>query len=203
MKIVVFNHMSLDGVIQAPGRPDEDVRGGFEHGGWSLPYADAVLGSYVAEGMASSGALLFGRRTYEDFHSVWPKRAEPNPFTKVLDATQKYVASRTLKNPLPWVNSTLLAGDAKDTVARLRREPGKNVVVLGSADLVQTLERESLIDEYQLMIHPLILGKGKRLFSDSGRHALLELVDTKPTTTGVIIATYRPRKAQDGQGESR
>jgi dihydrofolate reductase len=198
MKIVVFNHLSLDGVTQAPGRPDEDVRGGFEHGGWSLPYADAVLGAYVAQGMSTSGALLFGRRTYEDFYSVWPKRKEPNPFTKVLDATQKYVVSRTLENPLPWVNSTLLAGEAEDTVARLRREPGKSAVILGSAELVQSLERRNLIDEYQLTIHPLILGRGKRLFSDSGRFATLELVDTKPTTTGVIIATYRPRKGQNG-----
>jgi dihydrofolate reductase len=192
MRIVVFNNLTLDGVSQGPGRPDEDTRGRFTHGGWSPPYADAVLGSYVAEGMGSSGALLLGRRTYEDFFSVWPKRKDGNPFTKVLDDTQKYVASRTLKEALPWCNSTLLAGDATETVAKLKERPGKDLVVLGSVELVQSLARRDLIDEYQLIIHPLILGTGRRLFAEGGPYAALQLVVARPTTTGVVLATYRP-----------
>jgi dihydrofolate reductase len=193
MRIVVFNHLTLDGVAQGPGRPDEDTRGGFAHGGWSLPYADAVLGRYVATGMRGSGALLFGRRTYEDFFSVWPKRKDGNPFTKVLDDTQKYVASRTLKEPLPWCNSTLLAGDATEAVAKLKAQPGKDVVILGSTELVKELAKRELIDEYQLTIHPLVLGSGRRLF-DGGRHAALRLVHAEPTSTGVILATYQPAR---------
>jgi len=117
-KVVVFTSLTLDGVMQAPGRPDEDRRGGFEHGGWATPYADQVLGSVAAEGMAEGGALLFGRRTYEDFYAVWPNMPEPNPFTAVLNNSQKYVASRTLQEPLPWQNSTLLRGDAAEPMAQ-------------------------------------------------------------------------------------
>ena len=128
-KIVVVENLSLDGVMQAPGRTDEDLRGGFEHGGWSLPYNDSVKGQIMAGGMAQAGPLLFGRRTYEDFFSVWPKRKD-NPFTEVLDNAQKYVASTTLTEPLPWRNSTLvkLAGDAANAVARLKEQPGKDIV---------------------------------------------------------------------------
>ena len=194
MKVVIFNHLTLDGVAQAPGRPDEDTRGRFTHGGWSLPYADAVLGRYVASGMGSTEALLFGRRTYEDFFSVWPKRKDGNPFTQVLDDTQKYVASRTLKEPLPWCNSTLLAGEATEAVAELRARPGKNLVVLGSTELVKSLAQHDLVDEYQLMIHPLVLGSGRRLFAEGGRHAALRLVHAEPTTTGVVLAAYQPAR---------
>lgn len=191
-KITVFNSLTLDGVMQAPGRPDEDRRGGFDHGGWAVPYADPVMASVAAEGMGAGGALLFGRRTYEDFASVWPKMPQPNPFTEVLDNSQKYVASRTLKAPLPWQNSTLLDGDAAEAVARLRQEPGDGLVILGSGELIQSLMRHDLIDEYVLQIHPLILGTGRHLFADGGALAALKLVETKTTTTGVVIATYRP-----------
>ena len=190
-RIVVFNSLSLDGVMQAPGRPDEDRRGGFEHGGWALPYADPDMGRAASESMATTGGLLFGRRTYEDFYSVWPKRTD-NPFTTVLDNTQKYVASTTLKEPLPWINSTLLEGDAAEAVASLKDQPGKDLVVLGSGDLLRSLMRHNLVDEYMLLIHPLILGSGRRLFGDGGSLAALQLVDAKTTTTGVVIATYRP-----------
>jgi dihydrofolate reductase len=189
--IVVFTSLTLDGVMQAPGRPDEDRRGGFEHGGWAQPYNDPVMASVAAEGMANGGALLLGRRTYEDFFSFWPNQTD-NPFTAVLDNTQKYVASRTLQEPLPWRNSTLLPGDAMDAVAKLREQPGKDLVVLGSGELVQSLMRRNLVDEYVLLIHPLVLGTGRRLFSDGGASADLRLVDTKTTTTGVVIATYQP-----------
>ena len=199
-KIVVFENLSLDGVMQAPGRPDEDLRGGFQHGGWGIPYADPVEDKKAMEGQSTtSGALLLGRRTYEDFYAVWPKRADGNPFTEVLNNAQKYVASTTLKEPLPWSNSTLLKGDVPEAVAKLRAQPGKDIVVLGSGKLVQTLMKHALVDVYMLLIHPLVLGSGTRLFAeraashwDGSAFAALRLVDAKPTTTGVIIATYRP-----------
>ncbi len=190
-KLVVFMNLSLDGVMQAPGRPDEDRRGGFEHGGWATPYADPVMGSVAAEGMSKGADLLFGRRTYEDFAAVWPTMPEPNPFTAVLNNSQKYVASTTLKEPLPWINSTLLKGNVPEAVARLKEQPGKDLLVLGSGELVQSLMRSNLVDEYVLLIHPLVLGSGRRLFPDGGASADLRLVDTKTTTTGVVIVTYR------------
>jgi dihydrofolate reductase len=187
----VFNSLTLDGVMQAPGRPDEDTRGGFEHGGWAVPYNDEIMGKVMAEGMADPGPLLLGRRTYEDFFSFWPHQTG-NPFTEVLDNTLKYVASTTLAEPLGWRNSELLDGDAAEAVARLKAQPGKDMTVLGSGELIQSLRRRDLIDEYLLLIHPLVLGSGRRLFSDGGPAATLRLVDATPTTTGVIIATYQP-----------
>lgn len=190
-KVVAFTSITLDGVMQAPGRPDEDRRGGFEHGGWATVYADSVQGEVVGASMANSGTLLFGRRTYEDFYSVWPKRTDDNPFTALLNKTQKYVASTTLKEPLPWINSTLLNRDATEAVARLKAQPGKDLVVLGSGVLLQSLARSNLVDEYVLLIHPLVLGSGRRLFADGGGFATLRLIDAKTTTTGVVIATYK------------
>ena len=192
-RIVVFMNLTLDGVMQAPGRPDEDVRGGFAHGGWAIPYADPTMGKVAAESMATTAALLFGRRTYEDFYAVWPNRKD-NPFTEVLNNTRKYVASTTLKEPLPWSNSTLLKGDAAKAVAELKAQPGKDIVVLGSGALLQSLMLHKLIDEYVLQIHPLVLGSGSRLFND-GPFAALRLVGTTATTTGVVIATYQPAEA--------
>ncbi len=187
-KVVVFTNLTLDGVMQAPGRPDEDRRDGFEHGGWATPYATMEA---AEESMANTGALLLGRRTYEDFYTVWPNRTD-NPFTAVLNNTQKYVASTTLSEPLSWSNSTLLKGDAAEAVASLKEEPGKDLVVLGSGELVQSLMRRNLVDEYVLLIHPLVLGSGRRLFTDGGAFAALRLVDTKTTNNGVVIATYQP-----------
>jgi dihydrofolate reductase len=187
-KVVVFMNLTLDGVMQAPGRPDEDRRGGFEHGGWAMPYATMEA---AEESMAYTGALLLGRRTYEDFYTVWPNRTD-NPFTAVLNNTQKYVASTTLSEPLSWSNSTLLKGDAAEAVARLKEELGKDLVVLGSGELVQSLMRRNLVDEYVLLIHPLVLGSGRRLFAEGGAFTALRLVATKTTTTGVVIATYQP-----------
>jgi dihydrofolate reductase len=178
--------------MQAPARPDEDTRGGFEHGGWALPYADAVMGSVSAESGSTAGALLFGRRTYEDFYAVWPKRTDDNPFTPVLNNTQKYVASTTLKEPLPWMNSTLLKGDATQEVLRLKSELKKDLVVLGCGALLQSLMPHNLVDEYILLIHPLVLGSGRRLFTDGGAFAELRLISARTTTTGVVIATYQP-----------
>jgi dihydrofolate reductase len=191
--IVVFISLTLDGVMQAPGRPDEDERGGFKHGGWAVPYSDPVQGQVVAESMATTGALLLGRRTYEDFYSVWPNRTD-NPFTEVLNNATKYVASRTLREPLPWQNSVLLAGDAADEVARLRQQEGKDIVILGSGELVRSLMARNLIDRYLLQIHPLVLGSGQRLFTDDAVLAKLRLLDSQSTSKGVVIATYEPEE---------
>ena len=137
-KVVVFNNVTLDGVMQAPGWRDEDLRGDFEHGGWATPYADPAMGKAAGESMATTGGLLFGRRTYEDFYQVWPNQTD-NPFTEVLNNTQKYVASTTLKEPLPWMNSTLLKGNVPDAVAKLKTQMDKDLVVLGSGELIKTL----------------------------------------------------------------
>jgi dihydrofolate reductase len=186
-KVVVFTNLTLDGVMQAPARPDEDRRDGFEHGGWAAPYAAmAQTGNSIA-----ITSLLLGRRTYEDFYAVWPNRTD-NPYTAVLNNAQKYVASTTLSEPLPWSNSTLLKGDAAEAVARLKEEPGRDLVILGSGVLVQSLMRRNLVDEYVLLIHPLVLGSGRRLFPDGGAFAALRLVDARTTTTGGVIATYQP-----------
>ena len=188
-KVSVVNNVSLDGVMQAPGRPDEDTRDGFKHGGWAAAYNDEVKGKTMAQGMSKGGDLLFGRRTYEDFFKVWPSRKD-NPFTAVLDNTQKYVASTTLREPLPWKNSTLLQGDAADAVAKLKSGEGGDLTILGSGVLVQSLLRRNLIDQITLLIHPLTLGKGRRLFANEGDLAKFRVDQHVVTTTGVIIATY-------------
>jgi dihydrofolate reductase len=189
-RVVVINHLTLDGVMQAPGRPDEDTRGGFEHGGWAVPYNDEVMFRAMGERMRG-GPLLLGRRTYEDFASFWPKQTD-NPYTAALDAARKYVASTTLREPLEWQNSVVLPGDAADAVAKLKEQPGEDLVVLGSGALVRSLMGAGLVDELLLCIHPLVLGSGGRLFPDEGAFARLRLVDAMPTTKGVLIATYEP-----------
>ena len=191
MKIVVTSNVTLDGVAQAPGRPDEDPRGGFRHGGWGLPYSDHVMGEEMGRRMAEEGSLLLGRRTYEDLFGYWPQQNDGNPFTEVLDRTHKYVASRTPSQPLPWANSTLLDGDAVEAVAKLRARPGPDLGIIGSLDLVRQLTHHDLIDEYLLLIHPLVLGGGSRLFADDGTSRSLRLTDSVTTTTGVVIATYQ------------
>ncbi|MFC4586126.1 dihydrofolate reductase family protein [Sphaerisporangium corydalis] len=191
-EVVVTMNVTLDGVTQSPGRAGEDVRGGFEHGGWAAPYDDEVKGRAMAQGMAKTGAMLFGRRTYEDFFSVWPNRTD-NPFTGFLDNVQKYVASTTLRGPLPWRNSTLLDGDAADAVAGLKEGDGPDLAVIGSVELVRSLARRGLVDEYVLLIHPLVLGSGRRLFADGDPTAHLRLVDSLTTGAGVVIATYQPK----------
>jgi dihydrofolate reductase len=191
MKVIVFVNLTLDGVMQSPGRPDEDTRGGFKHGGWGAPYAAMAS---AGEAMSNVGAMLFGRRTYEDFYSVWPRQTD-SPYSTFLDNIPKYVASTTLKEPLPWKNSTLLKGDAAEAVATLRKEQGKDLVAMGSGQLIQSLMRRNLVDEYVLLIHPLVLGTGRRLFSDGGASASLRLVGSKTTDKGVVIATYHPAES--------
>ena len=188
MKVFAFVNLSLDGVMQGPAQPDEDTRDGFKHGGWAAPYAAMPS---AGEAMANVGGLLVGRWTYEEFYKVWPKRKD-SPYSAWMDNIQKYVASMTLKEPLPWKNSTLLKGDATEAVANLRKEPGKDLVIMGSGELIQSLMRRNLIDEYVLLIHPLVLGTGRRLFPDGGAFASLRLVSSKTTDKDVVVATYRP-----------
>jgi dihydrofolate reductase len=188
---MVLENVTLDGVMQAPGGKDEDPRGGFEHGGWSGPYNDHVKMQVMGEGMSRGADMVLGRWTYEKFYKVWAGRTD-NPFTAVFERSQKYVASRTLRGPLPWVNSTLLDGDAADAVTRLKQEPGLDLLVMGSGVLAESLMQRGLVDELQLVIHPLVLGSGRRLFNDGAPCTPLRLVRSVPTTTGVIITTYAP-----------
>jgi dihydrofolate reductase len=188
--ITVVNMITLDGVMQAPADPNEDTRGGFERGGWSTPYNDDVKAKEMGKGMARQGDMLFGRRTYEHMFKAWHGRTDGNPFTPFLDNAKKFVASRTLKEPLAWQNSVLLDGDAADTVARLKKDGGNDLVILGSGELLRSLARRDLIDCYTLLIHPLILGPGLRLFGDDSAYAKFRLASSVPTTTGVVIATY-------------
>lgn len=185
-QIIAFINLTLDGVMQAPGRPDEDTRGGFQHGGWAVPFQAMSSGGDL---MMSTGTMLFGRRTYEDFYGFWPHQGE-NFFAGILNNMQKYVASNTLTEPLAWQNSTLLNGDIAARLREIRAQAGKDIMILGSGDLIQNLMLHGLIDRYVLMIHPLVLGSGRRLFPDGGVPATLKLTDTKSTDTGVIVATY-------------
>ena len=186
--LVVCTNLTLDGVMQAPGRPDEDTRDGFTHGGWAAPYAAMARAGQV---FANAGALLLGRRTYQDFYNVWPKRLD-SPFTPWLNDIRKYVASTTLKEPLPWVNSMLLKGDVGKAVAALKRELEKDVLILGSGELVRSLMRDNVVDEWMLLIHPLVLGSGRRLFASDSPYTALSLVNSTATQDGVLVATYHP-----------
>ena len=191
-KVVVIKHLTLDGVMQGPARPDEDHRDGFEYGGWGAAAYDPAMQKVIGARMGSSWSLLVGRTTYEDFAKVWPNRPQPNPFTEALNNVEKFVASTTLTEPLPWQNSMLLKGDATDAVAKLKKDHDKTLVIFGSGVLVQSLMQRDLVDEYVLQIHPLVLGKGRRLFPDGSPLTNFSLVDSVTTGTGVINATYRP-----------
>ena len=197
-KVVVVENITLDGVMQAPGGADEDMRGGFPYGGWAHPYADQVMAETMGKGMTGDGGMLFGRRTYEQFYGFWSTQTDGNPYTEVLNRKPKYVASRTLAEPLPWQNSSLLEGNATDAVAALKRDLEGDLVLLGSGELVRSLARAGLVDVYTLSIHPLTLGTGERLFAEGeDGHGTLELIEAVPTTTGVIIATYRVTARED------
>lgn len=189
-KVVVTNHLTLDGVMQAPGGPDEDTRGGFSLGGWAAGNQDRVMMEVMSKGMAEGGSMLFGRWTYELMYRSWHGRADGNPFTEVLDKRTKYVASTTLTEPLPWENSVLLTGDVCDAVARLKETDDGNLSILGSGKLIATLMPRHLIDLWVLPIHPAVLGTGQRLFPDGVMPQSLRLVDSAVTTTGVMIGIY-------------
>jgi dihydrofolate reductase len=192
-KLTVSEFVSLDGVMQAPGGADEDTEGGFRQGGWQMAYFDDVAGERIGASMAQTGAFLFGRKTYEIFASYWPTQPDDNPFAKILNGLPKYVASTTLGEPLAWQNSTLLQGDVAKAVAELKEGEGGNIVVLGSGGLVQTLYENDLVDEYALMIHPIVLGSGKKLFREVPKKPL-KLADSVTTSTGVVMATYLPER---------
>jgi dihydrofolate reductase len=191
-ELVVVENVTLDGVMQAPGGEDEETRGGFRHGGWARPYADHVMSETMGKGVSDEGVMLFGRRTYEQFYGFWSRQTDGNPYTEVLNRKHKYVASRTLAEPLPWENSSLLKTDVLQAVAELKGAVEGHLVVLGSGEFVRSLAKAGLVDVYTLSIHPLALGTGTKLFADGeDAYGTLELVEAVPTTTGVIIATYR------------
>jgi dihydrofolate reductase len=181
--------------MQAPGDPDEDREGGFQHGGWQIPYFDDDFAKVAFEGMAETDAYLFGRKTYQIMAAYWPTQPDDAPFAASLNGLPKYVASTTLSEPLEWKNSNLLQGDVAKAVTELKEQPGKNIVVLGSGELVQTLMQNDLVDEYGLMINPILLGSGKRLFREGSAKLPLKLVRSMTTSTGVIVATYEPQRS--------
>jgi dihydrofolate reductase len=189
-KLVVTESVSVDGVMQAPGGPSEDTAGGFELGGWVVPHFDEELGALSVEGALRPDALLLGRRTYEIFAAHWPRVDGDDPIAAKLNAMPKYVASRTL-DAVDWNNSTLLQGDVADAVAELKRSQDGEIRVYGSADLVQSLLASDLVDELELWIFPILLGKGKRLFAEGAVPAGLELARSATSGTGVLMSTYR------------
>jgi dihydrofolate reductase len=194
-RIVVSEFLTLDGVMQAPGDPNEDRSGGFDKGGWQLAYFDDIFGSVMMDAFAATGGMLLGRLTYENFAAHWPKQPADDPFAATMNGLEKYVVSTTLTEPLAWQNSSLIKDDVAGEVAKLKAGSGKEIQVIGSGQLVQELIRHDLVDAYRLMIHPLVLGTGKRLFRDDTAPTNLRLVDSKPTTTGVLILTYEPEKS--------
>jgi dihydrofolate reductase len=186
-KVIVMNAVTLDGVMQGPGRPDEDTRDGFAHGGWGTAYSDEAMVAKMGERMGADRAFLFGRRTYEELLASW--NAQGGPFKDALNNARKFVASSNPATGLDWPNSTLLHGDVPAVVADLKQSSGTNLVIMGSGVLIGSLMAADLIDEYLLMIAPLLLGTGRRLFA-GGTHASLRLVESSTTSTGVLIATY-------------
>jgi dihydrofolate reductase len=191
-KISVFQSVTLDGVMQGVGRSDEDVRDGFTHGGWGDGYQDEASMQFAGESMTSTGALLFGHRTYVDLLGFWTTTPEPNPFADILLSSPKYIASRSADTELAYPNSTLLAGEAVELVAALRGEVNGDLTIMGSGKLIRSLHAVGLIDEYILLIHPIVLGSGTKLFGDSVR-VNLKLERSITTTTGVILAKYSTR----------
>jgi dihydrofolate reductase len=191
--VAVTMSVTLDGVIQSPGRPDEDVRGAFMQGGWGQGYDDEVMGREMAKGMAEPGDMLFGRRTWQDFITAWAHSTDGNPFTTHMNAATKYVVSRSLENADAWQNSILLDGDAVKTVAELKAQPGRDFSIIGSGSLVRSLHAAGLIDRYTLLIHPLTLGGGTRLFEGPAPLTEFDLSSSVSTTKGVIIAHYLRR----------
>ncbi len=189
-KIIAITHVTLDGVMQAPGGPEEDSSNGFTHGGWSAPYGDDAAGQVIGEIIAGEFGLLLGRRTYDIFAAYWPNHND-NPIGKAFNKATKYVVTRTL-NQLDWKNSQKIAGDAVDGVRRLKASAGPELHIWGSGELLQTLFAADLVDEYRVWVYPVVLGKGKRLFENSLPPRRLTLVESRSTSDGVLLNTYRP-----------
>jgi dihydrofolate reductase len=195
-KVIVHTWMTLDGVAQAPGAPEEDTSGGFQHGGWHLPYFDDTSRKWVADSYTAAGGFLFGRRTFQSLAGYWPHASEEEQvIAEPLNTRPKYVASTTLTEPLAWQHSTLLQGEVAEAVASLKQQDGGDLLVVGSTKLVQTLLAHGLVDELQLMLDPLVVGGGKGIFPADGMLRPLRLVDSKVTSTGAILATYAPANA--------
>jgi dihydrofolate reductase len=195
-KLIVQEWMTLDGVVQAPGMKDEDRSGGFEHGGWSLPYFEDASMKWVVDNLNEAGGFVLGRRTYELFAGHWPNASEEEqPMAQPLNSKPKFVATKTLTEPLDWENSTVLHGDVAKAVAALKEEDGGDLLIIGSAGLVKTLVDHDLVDEYRMMIDPLVVGGGKRLFPEDGALNELKLLGSEATETGAILATYAATKA--------
>ncbi len=188
--LAVIEFLTLDGVMQSFGSPDEDREGGFQYGGWGAPYGDELLGKKAGEGLTATTAYLFGRKTYEKMAAYWPHEPDDNPIAAHLNATPKYVATRTLAS-LDWAGSHLLDGDLVESVNDLKAHGDGTVAVLGSGVLAQTLIENDLVDDYRLFVHPLVLGTGKRLFRQTPRPLPMRLVDCTPTTTGVLLLSYQ------------
>jgi dihydrofolate reductase len=192
-RLMMYNSMSLNGVYQSPFYVDEDADGGFTHGGWANPYLDNTAMQWFIDNVSRAGGFLLGRRTYEIFAAHWPSAPEDQQvLAEPMNRLPKYVASTTLTEPLKWQNSTLLADNIPDAVRQLKHDDGADLRIIGSAQLLNALIRHDLVDEFHLMIDPVIVGAGKRLFTDNGQLTRLRLVDNKVTTTGAIIATYTP-----------
>jgi dihydrofolate reductase len=188
-KIVVSEFMSLDGVIQAPGGQDEDTEGGFIHGGWTWPYWHDEIGTHFGEVMSESDAFLLGRKTWQIHGGAFEPMAEGDPFGDVMNAMPKFVVSTTLPSADAWRNSTLISGDTVEQVRALKAQPGKNILIDGSSVLIHTLAQNDLIDEYRLVVYPVVLGGGKKLFAD-GVQLNLRLVEARPVPSGVVLAHY-------------
>jgi dihydrofolate reductase len=189
-KLVVSAFVTLDGVMQGPGGPDEDLADGFEHGGWSVPYADEDMGEIMIGQFAGIEAFLLGRKTYEIFAAHWPHFTdEDDPVAGKLNAAPKYVASRTL-GEVTWNNAHLLKGDAAEAVSELKRQVAGEINVQGSSNLIQTLQQHDLVDEYRLLVDPVVLGTGKRLFAEGTAPAAMRLTSVRPTSTGAVFCTY-------------
>jgi len=195
-KVVVMNHVTLDGVMQGPGRPDEDTRGGFSRGGWAVPHADQATVQKMGERMGPDHAFLFGRRTYGQLLESW--NTQGGPFKEALNNTPNYVASGDPATRLRWPNSTLLQGDVPAAVKELRETSPLNFVIMGSGVLIRSLMAAGQIDEYLLMIHPVVLGSGQQLFA-GGINAPLRLIEADHTATGVLMAVYVPDREDTGK----
>jgi dihydrofolate reductase len=191
-RLTLTTFLSLDGIMQAPGMPDEDRSGNFQHGGWLVPYADADMMRIVTDAFAQVDAFLLGRKTYEIFAAHWPRVTDPgDPIATALNRLPKYVVSRTLAKA-EWHNSTVIRGDIPKQVAELKRRHEREILIQGSSELIQTLLANDLVDEYRILIFPVVLGSGKRLFGSGAVPSALTLVDTRATSTGAVVNTYRP-----------
>jgi dihydrofolate reductase len=194
-KIVLSEFLTLDGVMQAPGDADEDRRDGFDKGGWQQARPDGRVGEYVIDGLVGAGGLLLGRRTYDLFAAYWPNQPTDNPFAAPINSLPKFVVSRTLSEPLSWQNSTLISTDIPNRLRQLKSEVDKDILVIGSGNLAQTLMANDLVDEYRLMVYPVVLGKGHRLFRDADITKQLRLTESITTSTGVLLLKFIPESA--------